>query len=118
MYQFSYADVLSDDTRAARDAERQAFDIVLARLEVARRKGPTSREAVDALHLTDRFWKFLLEDLALPENGLPPQLKQSLMQIGVWTLREIEGLRLGTGHSFDALIDVNAMIRDGLKNAA
>ena len=117
MYQFSYADILSDDAHAARDAERQAFDIVLARLETARRRGPGSGEAVEALHLLDRFWKFLMEDLAHPDNGLPRPLKQSLLQIGVWVLREIEGLRMGRAHSFDALIDVNATIRDGLKSA-
>lgn len=118
MYQFSYADVLSDDMHAARDAEREAFDMVLARLEAARRKGPSSREAVDALHLLDRFWKILLEDVAHPDNALPRELKANLLQIGVWTLREIEALRLGRAHSFDALIDVNAQVRDGLKEAA
>lgn len=117
MYQFSYADILSDDAGAARDAERQAFDIVIARLETARQRGPNSSEAVEALHLLDRFWKFLMEDLAHPDNGLPRQLKQSLLQIGLWMLREVEGLRQGRVHSFDALIDVNATIRDGLKAA-
>lgn len=118
MYQFSYADVLADDAQTARQEERQAFDIVLERLENARRKGPNSGEAVEALHLLDRFWKFLMEDLAHPDNGLPKPLKTNLLQIGVWVLREIEGLRLGRGHSFDALIEINATIRDGLRRTS
>ena len=118
MYQFSYADVLSDDAQLARDEERQAFDIVLSRLNTARQKGPSSGEAVEALHLLDRFWKVLGEDITHPDNGLPQPLKLSLLHIGVWNLREIEGLRLGRVHSFDALIDINAMIRDGLKSAS
>lgn len=115
MYQFSYADVLSDDMRNARVEEREAFDKVLERLEAARRKGPGSREAIEAMHLLDRFWRFLMEDLVHPGNGLPDAIKANLVSIGVWNLREVERLRLGRAHSFDALIEINALIRDGLK---
>lgn len=117
MYQFSYADILSDDARAARDEERQAFDIVIARLENARRRGPSSGEAIAALHLLDRFWRFLMEDIVHPDNGLPASLKTSLLHVGLWILKEIDALRSGRAHSFDALIDINATIRDGLKGA-
>lgn len=115
MYQFSYADVLSDDMGSARRAEREAFDEVLRRLDVARARGPQSREAAEALFYLDRFWKILLEDLAHPDNGLPGPLKASLVSIGLWVLREIEAIRLGRAHSFDALIEINGIIRDGLK---
>lgn len=115
MYQFSYADVLSDDMSEARRVEREAFDEVLRRLDVARARGPGSREAAEALYYLDRYWKILLEDLAHPENGLPGPLKASLISIGLWVLREIEALRLGRAHSFDALIEINGIIRDGLK---
>lgn len=115
MYQFTYADILSDDMAQARRVERQAFDEAVRRLETARARGPESREAVEAFVYLDRFWKILLEDLAHPDNGLPQSLKASLISVGIWVLREIEALRLGRSHSFDALIEVNALIRDGLK---
>ena len=118
MYQFHYADVLADDMNEARRAEREIFDTILSRLSEARLKGPDSQDAVDALFQLDRFWKALIEDLAHPDNGLPVALKRNLIQVGVWVLGEIGALRAGRSHSFDALIDVNSAIRDGLKEAA
>lgn len=118
MYHFQYADVMADDMSEARRAEREIFDGILARLSAARAKGPDSQEAVEALFQLDRFWKALLDDLAHPDNALPTTLKKSLVHIGVWVLREVDALRNKRAHSFDALIDVNTMIRDGLKGGA
>lgn len=118
MYQFPYADILSDDMSEARRNERAAFDEAVHRLQAARMRGPDSREAIEALYYLDRFWKVLLEDLANPSNGLPDELKASLISIGIWVLKETEALRNGRAHSFDGLIEINEIIRDGLRTAA
>ena len=115
MYKFYYNEVLDESPKQAREQERTALEKSIALLQDAQQKGASSREAVEAFIYLDRFWKILLEDLAHPDNGLPQSLKASLISVGIWVLREIEALRLGRNHSFDALIEVNVLIRDGLK---
>ncbi len=56
----------------------------------------------------------LVEDLANPENALPEELRAALISIGLWIMREAEAIRLGRSDDFSAMIEITAMIRDGL----
>lgn len=116
MYQFSYAEVSQESAATARDREREAMDHAIAALTRAEAAGPRSREATEAIYVTRNLWAMLVEDLAEPGNGLPEELRASLISIGLWIMRESENIRLGRSKSFQPMIEITTMIRDGLKD--
>lgn len=115
MYQFSYADIQTDSVADARDRERQLLDRSIDMLIKAGQAGTNSSEAIAALNFTNRVWTSLLDDLGNPENALPKELRANLISIGLWILREGEDLRQGRSDSFEGLIEVSQIIRDGIQ---
>lgn len=115
MYQFSYADIQTDSVADARDRERQVLSRSIDLLKKASSVGPNSHEALEALSFTNRVWTSLLDDLGNPENALPKELRANLISIGLWVLREAEDIRQGRADSFEGLIEVSQIIRDGLQ---
>jgi flagellar protein FlaF len=115
MYQFSYAEVLDETPKGARERERQAIDRSIELLRAAEKSGARSREAMEAVLYVRRLWAFLIEDLARPENDLPKPLRADLISIGLWLMREAEQIRLESSENFKGMIDVSTSIRDGLK---
>jgi len=115
MYQFSYAEVLDETPKGARERERQALDHSIALLREAEIRGVRSREAAEAASFVRRLWGYFVEDLARPENDLPQALRADLISIGLWVMREIEQVRLEKSTNFKGLIDVSMAIRNGLK---
>ncbi|MBC8128973.1 MAG: flagellar biosynthesis regulator FlaF [Rhizobiaceae bacterium] len=115
MYQFSYAEVRQESGASSRERERQALDHTLDALIRAERCGPRSQQAIEAVYVTRSLWAILVEDLANPENALPEDLRAGLISIGLWVMREAEAIRVGKVHSFQGIIDVTTMIRDGLE---
>ena len=115
MYQFSYAEVLDDSSKEARERERQALERSIELLQSAEKAGVSSREAIEAVLFVQRLWGILIEDLARPENALPKPLRADLISIGLWVMRESEQIRLGKSENFKAIIEVSAAIRDGLQ---
>ncbi len=115
MYNFSYAEVLEEAPRDARQRERMAIEHAIELLECAEAKGPRSREAIDALDFVRRLWGMLIEDLANAENDLPKALRADLISIGLWIMREAEQIRQEESKNFRGLIDVTRSIADGLR---
>ncbi|MCI4678794.1 flagellar biosynthesis regulator FlaF [Rhodoblastus acidophilus] len=114
MYQFTYAEVVDDSPQDMRERERDALARCIDMLEAAEKAGPQSAEARDALTFLRRLWSIFIEDLSSEGNDLPRDLRVQLISIGIWTLKEIERLRSGAKQSFGDLIEINAIIRDGL----
>ncbi|HEU0060798.1 MAG TPA: flagellar biosynthesis regulator FlaF [Hyphomicrobiaceae bacterium] len=114
MYQFSYAEVLDETPKGARERERLAVEHSIELLRAAQAAGHTSRQAVEAAHYVTRLWGILIEDLAKAENDLPKQLRADLISVGLWMMREADQLRLERPASIDGLIEVSTAIRDGL----
>jgi flagellar protein FlaF len=114
MYQFSYAEVLDETPKGARERERQVIDRSIELLRAAEKNGASSREAVEAVLYVRRLWAFLVEDLGRPDNDLPKPLRADLISIGLWIMREAEAIRLEQSDNFKGLIDVSTSIRDGL----
>jgi flagellar protein FlaF len=114
MYQQLYEEVAEEATNKIRDDERRAFRHSIALLNEAKKSGPGTKEAVEALFFLNRLWGVLLEDLASPENALPRDLKAKLISIGIWILRHAEDIRTGKKQDFQALIDVSESISMGL----
>ena len=114
MFQFSYDEIVEDSQAEARAREGEALDRAIELLEAAKAVGPASREAVEALFFLRRLWTIFLDDIVEPGNGLPDSLKAQLASIGLWMQREIEDIRTGRSSNFDGLIEINAIIREGL----
>jgi flagellar protein FlaF len=114
MYQFTYAEVVDDSPREMRARERDALDRAVVLLEAAQKTGAQSTEGHEALAYLRRLWTIFLDDLGSNGNDLPEDLRAQLISIGIWIVKEIERLRTGAQDSFDDLIEIVAIIRDGL----
>jgi len=115
MYEFAYNEVIEDSRQTMRARERAAMDRVIGMLRAAQEKGPLSRERVEALFYLRRLWTIFLDDLEDPNNELPEQLRAGIISIGVWMMKEIDRARNGATSDLRAMIEINEIIRDGLK---
>src|SRR5208282_4743951 len=115
MYEFAYNEVIEESRQTMRARERQAMDRVVGMLRVAQEKGPQSRERVEALFYLRRLWMIFLNDLNDPNNELPEQLRAGIISIGIWMMKEIDRVRSGLTNDLTPMIEINALIRDGLK---
>jgi flagellar biosynthesis activator protein FlaF len=115
MYEFAYNEVIADSRQTMRARERQAMDRVIAMLRAAQEKGPQSRERVDALFYLRRLWMIFLNDLKDPNNELPDELRAGIISIGIWMNKEIDRVRGGLTNDLTPMIEINELIRDGLK---
>jgi flagellar protein FlaF len=98
-----------------RAQERNAMDRVIAMLRSARDRGANSREAIEAIFCLRRLWAIFLDDLRNPENELPEQLRAGIVSIGIWMNKEIDRFRTGQTSDLTPIIEINEIIRDGLK---
>jgi flagellar biosynthesis activator protein FlaF len=114
MYQFSYQEIMEDNTLDARVRERHAMQRAVELLELAQQKGINSMEAAEAINYLSRLWHLFIDDLARPENDLPDALRAELISIGIWITNEISRMRIGKSDNFNGLIEICAIIRDGL----
>lgn len=114
MYQQLYAEVASGSTKHARLKEREALEIAIRKLSVAKERGALSRESFEATDYLRRLWTIFIADLTDRENGLPDNLRASLISIGIWVKREADLIDRGASANFDGLIDINQLIADGL----
>ena len=115
MYEFAYNEVIEDSRQAMRARERQAMDRVIGMLREAHAGGPHSRERIDALFYLRRLWMIFLDDLRDPNNELSPQLRAGITSIGIWMMKEIDRVRGGLTEDLTPMIEINEIIRDGLK---
>ncbi len=115
MYEFAYNEVIEESHQTMRARERQAMDRVIAMLRVAEEKGPQSHERVVALFYLRRLWMIFLNDLNDPNNELPEQLRAGIISIGIWMMKEIDRVRGGATDDLTPLVEINVLIRDGLK---
>jgi flagellar biosynthesis activator protein FlaF len=115
MYEFAYNEVIEDSHQTMRARERQAMDRVIAMLRAAQEKGPLSRERIEALFYLRRLWAIFLDGLKDPNNELPEQLRAGIISIGIWMMKEIDRARGRQTDDLTPLIEINEIIRDGLK---
>lgn len=115
MYQFSHADIPTGSVADARNRERQLLTRSIDMLSAAALAGHGSTEAIEALHFTNSVWTAFVEDLGASDNALPRELRGNLISIGLWLLREAEDISQGRTDNFEGLIEVSAIIRDGIQ---
>ena len=115
MYEFAYNEVIEDSHQTMRARERAAMDRVIAMLRAGQQKGPLSRERIEALYYLKRLWTIFLDDLKDPANELPEQLRAGIISIGIWMMKEIDRVRTRASDDLTPTIEINEIIRDGLK---
>ena len=115
MYEFAYNEVVEESRETMRARERAAMDRVIGMLRAAEEKGPLSRERIDALFYLSRLWAIFLDDLNDPGNELPDQLRAGIISIGIWMMKEIDRARSRATDDLAPMIEINEIIRDGLK---
>ncbi len=115
MYQFSYSEIMEDGVADAKSRERQVLDRSIELLQLGAEKGRNSPECIEALFYTRRLWIRFIEDLALPDNQLDPDLRGNLISIAIWILKEIEKIRKRQSDNFRGIIEITTIIKDGLK---
>ena len=115
MYEFAYNEVIEESRATMRARERAAMDRVIGMLRAAQESGPLSRERVDALFYLRRLWMIFLDDLKDPNNELPDALRAGIISIGVWMMKEIDRVRSRVTDDLAPMIEINEIIRDGLK---
>jgi flagellar protein FlaF len=115
MYEFAYNDVIEDSHQTLRAREQAAMDRVIEMLRAAQEKGAQSRELIDALFYLRRLWMIFIDDLNDPNNELPAQLRAGIISIGVWMMKEIDRVRGGVTSDLTPMIEINVLIRNGLK---
>jgi flagellar biosynthesis activator protein FlaF len=114
MYQFSYAEVVEESPRELRAREQRAVEEAIRRLQIAQEAGPKTREMTDALYFVRNLWDAFMEDLRNPSNELPEPMRAGLISIGIWMLKEIEGIRRGDVADLSSIVEINGMIKNGL----
>ena len=115
MYEFAYNEAVEDSHQTMRSRERAAMDKVIGMLRAAQEKGPLSRERVEALFYLRGLWAIFLDDLDDPNNELPDQLRAGIISIGIWMMKEIDRVRARVTDDLAPMIEINEIIRDGLK---
>lgn len=109
-----YAELQQDDQADARENERLAIDHSIELMERADFENAAPTEVANAILFVSRLWTVLIEDLASPSNGLPNEVKAQIISIGIWILRDVEGIRSGEKRSFSDVVNVSKAIREGL----
>ncbi|SDF34619.1 flagellar biosynthesis regulator FlaF [Limimaricola pyoseonensis] len=71
----------------------------------------------DNLATNQKFWNELKFDLSQPGNGLPAELKASLISLALWVDRQTSAV-MGGQPGVRALVDINRSIVAGLAGQA
>jgi flagellar protein FlaF len=70
---------------------------------------------IDALDWNRRMWSALATDCSSSENGLPQSVRAQIISLSLWVNRH-SSLVMRKEEDFEALIDVNRMIMQGLSS--
>ena len=105
-------------TENPRDAEFRLFAQVNRALMDASEAPETDlRKRIDALDWNRRLWSALATDCADPTNSLPQPVRAQIISLSLWVSRHTS-LVMRNEDDFEALIDINRMIMQGLSGRA
>ena len=71
---------------------------------------------IDALDWNRRLWSVLAREVSEPDNALPGPLKAQIISLSLWVSRHSSAV-MRREEDFEALIDVNKMMMQGLQPA-
>ena len=96
---------------------RLVAQVTLALMEAARLDPTEIGRRVDALDWNRRVWNVLQTDCAHPANGLPLELRASIISLAIWVHKHTSAV-IRRQEEIQPLIDVNRMIMQGLSGGA
>jgi len=99
---------------SSRDVEYRLLGAVISALIEAEGSGSVIKR-VDAVCWNREVWSVFRMDLKHPDNGLPQEIKDQLVDISKWVDRETFRILGGDTDKLDGLIEVNKNIMNGLK---
>ena len=101
-----------------RDAEYRLFgQVTLALMDAAKADEGDLKTRIEALDWNKRLWSALASDCASPSNALPESLRAQIISISLWVNRHSSAV-MRREEDFDALIDVNRTVMQGLSGQA
>ena len=109
-------------TLSGRDLEASVLIKAAMRLQEVRSNwlDPSCGEMLDeALKYNQRVWSFFQAEMSMPDNPLPPEIKQNLLALSVFVDRRIfEVMAYPAAEKLDILININRNIAAGLRGEA
>lgn len=102
--------------RAPRDTEFELIARITRRLRDTGGQPQRFAEFAEALNENRNLWAVFAVDLVDEKNGLPDELRRSLVYLAQFTLTHTEKLLKGQG-SVDILLDINTAVMRGLRGS-
>ena len=104
-------------TEPPREMEYRLFGQVTRALQHASTVDPSDiATRIDALDWNRRLWSTLATDCADPDNALAKPLRAQIISISLFVGRHSSAIMRGE-EDFEALIDINRMVMQGLAGA-
>lgn len=97
-----------------RAAEHRLFGQITGEMMDAETAGLTGGQLIDPLHRNREMWTAFMTDCGAQGNGLPPELRASIISLGLWVQRFTSDVIAGR-EPIGELIALNRTIMDGLK---
>ena len=105
-------------SESPRDAELRLFgEVTRALVNAAAASEDDFKTRIEALDWNRRLWSALATDCSTSDNGLPPTVRAQIISLSLWVNRH-SSLVMRKEDNFDALIDINRMIMQGLSGRA
>ncbi|MFO1014379.1 MAG: flagellar biosynthesis regulator FlaF [Caulobacteraceae bacterium] len=101
-----------------RDLEYRLFaQVTRALMEAEKAPIDDLKTRINALDWNRRVWSALATDCSSPQNGLPNALRASIISLSIWVAKHSSAV-MRKEETFEALIDVNRLIMQGLNSGA
>ncbi|HEX7758455.1 MAG TPA: flagellar biosynthesis regulator FlaF [Caulobacteraceae bacterium] len=99
-----------------REAELRLFgQVTRALVEAAAVSDDDFKTRIEALDWNRRLWSALATDCSVADNNLPASLRAQIISLSLWVNRH-SSLVMRKQETFDALIDINRMMMQGLSS--
>jgi flagellar biosynthesis activator protein FlaF len=106
--------MLQKKVETPRETEYRLFaQVTRALIEASKMPRTEILKRMDALDWNRRVWTFLANDCTDDNNGLPPQLRASIISLSLFVGRYSSEI-MQQGADFEPLIDINRSIMQGL----
>ncbi len=112
---YQTASARSEDPRSTE--YRLLGQVTRALMEASESKSWELRRRADALDWNRRIWSTFAADCASQGNHLPDPLKAGIISLSIFVSKETSAVMRGES-DFDALIDINRTVMQGLAPAA
>jgi flagellar protein FlaF len=102
-----------NSVQSPRATEYRLFGQVTHALITARDSGERNQDFIKAIDWNRRMWSVFSSDCAVPGNGLPDQLRASIISLALFVSKHSSLVARGR-EDIDTLIDINRTIMEGL----